>query len=193
MLGTLSTKQQNVISIGKQWCHHSQESKITSFECNRRLHGLAQVTPRGFCHSVQRWVQVAVCGSLIFLILTFYIGQEPKIRLLFSSVNASTSAHRCKRLVGAVAVVRLSNHQSHRDCLLFLAPCLTPSVAIIARVWIGLASSDHSCLGKPFVNSVRLLVYQVFSKMTLIISLPIRVASGNRGSKYFEIRSKRSW
>lgn len=44
---------------------------------------------------------------------------------------------------------------------------------------------------KPSISATGL--YQVFSKMTLIISLPMRVASGNRGSKYFEMRSKRSW
>lgn len=76
---------------------------------------------------------MAVYGSLILLILALYIRQELRIRLLFSSVNALRSAHRCKRLLGGVAVVRVSNDQSHRDYLFFLASCLTPPVAIIAQ------------------------------------------------------------
>lgn len=118
-----------------------RDSEITYFKCDQSLHSLAQLisaamtircSVRGTSGELSK--NVAVYGSLMFLILRLYVGQEPGIRLSFSKFDAPASAHQCKHLFRGVTIVLFSQHQSLRGCLLFLAPCLTPSGATIARV-----------------------------------------------------------
>ena len=141
---------------------------------NMDVDGGAQLILQGLCHSANFY---AVCGSPKFLFSHHVLGKSGEKK--YSWVSLLEKA--CIDAKSSPAVLPL----------------------FILRTFFDSLSSD-CCLGtnQSYLNGLRMSsnfpinasgVHQVFAKMTLIISLPRRVASGNRGSKYFEMRSKRSW